>query len=272
MKVSIITDEISSDPETAIELASDWGIRHFEIRGLLGKRVPDVEPQLIDRLKSIISRYGAEVVAISPGIFKCDIEDQETIKRDLEERLPRSIDLAKELKAGFIIVFGFHCKDPNNNGYIERAVSALRKASDYAASMGIHLALENEPQYLADTGERTARLLKLVEKDNLHINWDPCNAYVSGEDPSMGIEHVKETIMHVHLKDAVIDRRTGKKVYVPLGEGEVNILRQLEKLKMHDYGGFVSIETHISPNKVKNSQKCWNNLKNLLAKIDEETK
>jgi hypothetical protein len=34
MKISIVTDEISSDVETAIELGLEWGVRDFELRGI----------------------------------------------------------------------------------------------------------------------------------------------------------------------------------------------------------------------------------------------
>ena len=44
-----------------------------------------------------MSYYGVEVVAISPGIFKCGIEDLSAIKSHLENRLPRSIELACDL-------------------------------------------------------------------------------------------------------------------------------------------------------------------------------
>jgi len=47
--------------------------------------------------EKIMSYYGVEVVAISPGIFKCGIEDLSAIKSHLENRLPRSIELACDL-------------------------------------------------------------------------------------------------------------------------------------------------------------------------------
>ena len=34
VKLAIVTDEISADPETAIELGAEWGIHDFELRGV----------------------------------------------------------------------------------------------------------------------------------------------------------------------------------------------------------------------------------------------
>lgn len=40
MKVCIVTDEVSADPETAIELGVEWGVSDFELRGVGTSRVP----------------------------------------------------------------------------------------------------------------------------------------------------------------------------------------------------------------------------------------
>ena len=40
MDISIITDELSGDPETAFELGLEWGVSRFELRGVHDERVP----------------------------------------------------------------------------------------------------------------------------------------------------------------------------------------------------------------------------------------
>jgi len=270
MKVCVITDEISSDPETAVELASDWGIRHFEIRHLWGRRVPDIEYFQVEQLKRILTRYGVDAVAISPGIFKISIEDVANIKRHLTGRLPRSIELAKILGTNLIIIFGFIGERSKYEKYFDLMVDILRKAADHAAKENFLLALENEPICLADTGERTAKLVEAVQRKNLLVNWDPCNAYGAGECPFPdGYEHVKDLLLHVHLKDCVIDNKTGKKKYVLFNEGEVRLFDQIKALKSDSYNGFISIETHFAP-KVKGTLKCWTELQKILEEIGEK--
>src|SRR5689334_16239451 len=68
--ISLITDELSADPETAIEMAAGWGIRHFEMRGFYTDRVPKLSAYQKYVLKQSLDDYGAQVVAISPGLFK----------------------------------------------------------------------------------------------------------------------------------------------------------------------------------------------------------
>jgi len=272
MKVCIVTDEVSSDPKTATELISDWGVRYIEIRNVWGRRVPDITPLERERLKKMVEQYGVGVAAVSPGVFKCRIDDERTVMNHLCERLPRSIELAKILGTNMVIVFGFIHDEPCSKKYFDYAVEILRRASDYAAEVGVILALENEPSTLADTGERTAELVKSVGRENLRVNWDPCNAYVSGEQPSKGYEYVRDLMVHVHLKDVVLDRENNRKIYVPFGDGDVGVFSQIRSFINDGYNGFLSIETHVSQNKVKNTLICLRRLQDFLKEINKETK
>ncbi|MEM2888926.1 MAG: sugar phosphate isomerase/epimerase family protein [Candidatus Bathyarchaeia archaeon] len=268
MKVCVTTDEISRDPETALGIATDWGIRHFELRYLFDRRVPDTQPFTQERLRNLFTQYHADVVAIFPWLFKFGIEDTSNIYNHLSDRLPRSIELAKDLGTNLIIIFGFIGDAKKYDEYFDLAVSYLSKAADHAADRNILLAIENEPICLADTGERTARLVEAVNRDNLLINWDLGNAYVVGEKPSVGYSHVKDFLAHIHLKDCIVDNKTGKAKFVPLNKGKTELFEQLEKVKANAYDGFVSIETHFTP-KVKGTRQCWKNLKAFLRKSGE---
>lgn len=64
MKISIVTDEISADPETAMELAREWGIHAVELRGFGTDRVPDFTPFQKQRLRELLDAYEMELVAI----------------------------------------------------------------------------------------------------------------------------------------------------------------------------------------------------------------
>ena len=70
MNIAVVTDELSDDLETALELAADMGLRHVELRGVGGHRVPRVGPFWERRIPELLRRFDMQVVAISPGIFK----------------------------------------------------------------------------------------------------------------------------------------------------------------------------------------------------------
>src|SRR5512141_1676850 len=70
MEISLITDELSADPETAIELGCQWGLRAFELRGFYTDRVPRFSDYQKQRLRDVLDDYGARVIALGPGLFK----------------------------------------------------------------------------------------------------------------------------------------------------------------------------------------------------------
>ena len=70
MKISLVTDEVSADIETAIELGLEWGVRDFELRGICSQRVPFYSDYQKQRVRELIDEYGIGFVAVSPGLFK----------------------------------------------------------------------------------------------------------------------------------------------------------------------------------------------------------
>src|SRR5688572_21863966 len=70
MRISVVTDEISSDPETALEILRSWGVDGVELRGIDDGRYPEVSDYWQVRLPQILDEFGLPVIAISPGLFQ----------------------------------------------------------------------------------------------------------------------------------------------------------------------------------------------------------
>ena len=129
MKISIVTDEISADPETAIELGTDWGVHDFELRGYYADRAPLLSRYQRQRLRDTLERYNARIIGLSPGLFKFPLpprqadwetlawmdranyerweDSQNLVRSHLDELLPASIDYAHELGVNLLVSFGF---------------------------------------------------------------------------------------------------------------------------------------------------------------------
>ena len=117
------------------------------------------------------------------------------------------------------------------------------------------LALENEDFCGADTGKNTAEIVRAVSSLALRINWDPCNAFGLAESPYPdGYGHVKDYIINVHVKDSLINGKTGLKEYVLLGKGGINWNSQLRALKENEYKGYLAIETPVRPKATSSHQ------------------
>src|SRR5262249_30068175 len=72
MHVSIVTDEVSSDPETALEVISSWGVKCVELRGIGDQRYPRISDYWHYRLPQLLDEFGLKVIAISPGLFQME--------------------------------------------------------------------------------------------------------------------------------------------------------------------------------------------------------
>lgn len=270
MKISIVTDEISADPETAIELGVEWGIHDFELRGFYTDRVPNLSAYQVERLEDILASHTARIIAISPGLFKIpyplgrreeaslawldhglfqrrrSLKDE--VKYHHDELLPASLEFAKSLGVKLILTFGFHRGGRPPGPAPDEVLELLYSAAEQAAESGIQLAVEVEDEFWADTGQRTAAMMEAVNHSALGVNWDPGNAFMAGDTPYPdGYQAVKPWVRHVHFKDAEIDQH-GQRRYAL--HGQIDWAGQIQALARDGYTGYISVETHLRP-KVK---------------------
>lgn len=266
MKICIVTDEISADPETAIELAKDWGIEAVELRGFGTNRVPDFSPFQKARLGELLRAYDVTLTAISPGLFKCVYRperarfplrtfdealyaswaaQQETCRQHLEVLMPRSIAYAREMGVSRIITFGFDRDGAPPGPAPEGVIRLLREAAEMVGAAGMELLIEVEAGFWADTGARTAAIVEAVDHPALGINWDPGNAYEAGDRPFPdGYEAVRPYLRHIHFKD-ICRLEDGSYRYTI--HGDIDWEAQIAALRADGYRGYISVETHMEP-------------------------
>jgi sugar phosphate isomerase/epimerase len=295
MKLSIITDEVSADLETAIELAQEWGVQAIELRGVGERRYPNVSDFWLERVPELVRHSGLAVAALSPGLFKIPFpsapatetrilrwEDalmfgryndaEKLVRFHLEELLPQAISAAQTLGAGVIVCFSFD-RGPGvaSDAHVPEGVLAvLRVAAQRVGEAGLTLAVEAEHICWGDTGVRTAALVRRVGHEALGINWDPANAFRAGEDAPFpeGYQAVRGLVRHVHYKDAAIDPATGERHFVAGGAGgAVDWPGQIEALKRDGYDGYISVETHARP-KVASARRAVQTLRKLITGED----
>jgi sugar phosphate isomerase/epimerase len=284
MKISVITDEISADPETAIELGVEWGVREFELRGFGTDRVPRLSAYQKQRLRDILEMYQAHIIALSPGVFKLAYppkrppwttlgwmdragyeswaEAQRLVRHHLDELLPASLDYASEMGVRTVVIFSFDRAGAPPGQPPEEVLNALRLAAERAGAAGIQLAIETEDGFWADTGAHTAQIVRAINHPALGVNWDPGNAFFAGDTPyPAGYKAVRGLVRHVHFKDALRDA-AGRPHYV--AEGQIDWAGQIKALAADGYDGYISIETHIRP-KVAAARAALERLRRLIA-------
>ncbi|MFV2043971.1 MAG: sugar phosphate isomerase/epimerase family protein [Anaerolineales bacterium] len=286
MRISIVTDEISADPETAIELGVEWGVRDFELRGFGQKRVPMLSEFEKDRIGELLEEFQAQIVAISPGLFKFPYPTgsrerfplrtfdydlyqnwrsaRDLIKYHMEELLPKSIEFAKQVGAELIVIFSFHRGVEAEGKAPDELVETLRRAASEADKAGISLVIEPEDEFWADTGARTSELVEAIDHPALAVNWDPGNAIVAGDTPYPdGYSALRQHVRHVHFKDVKLDAR-GAYTYVL--EGDIDWAGQIRALADDGYSGHISVETHMGP-KISSAREMTRRLKQLIESV-----
>ncbi len=130
MKISVVTDEVSSDPETALEILHAWGVDGVELRGIDDTRYPMISDYWKVRLPQLLREFQLPVVAISPGLFQTrppgeprrgmafsrggdmrivreELEEAARLDQHVNQLLPTSIEAARQLGARSIICFSF---------------------------------------------------------------------------------------------------------------------------------------------------------------------
>jgi sugar phosphate isomerase/epimerase len=245
-RISIVTDEISQDLAEVRAFLDEHDLRAVELRCISGRRVPDVSPGDRDLLRGWVRDGDVQVLAVSPGTFKCDVDDRAETRRQLAESLPRAIDVARELEAGFLVTFGF--ENPSSRPPPDHALEALRTAATACADANLPLLVENEPGFLAASAEETKRLLDLAAHPNLHANWDPLNGNVfDAAGLEAGLRALFPLVRHVHVKNGHL--RPGELLArcCRLRDGAIDWPAHLALLDELGYDGHLGVETHFEP-------------------------
>jgi sugar phosphate isomerase/epimerase len=282
MKISIVTDEVSSDLETALEIIRAWDIHAVELRAVGAQRVPQISEYWEVRLPQLLEEFGLSVAAISPGLFQAPPPgraagemlfsrrgDMHRVTRELEDEalrdhhvtrlLPDSIEAAKRLGARSIVCFSFARMDHTEGECAsDEVIQVLRHAADRVAAAGLRLNIE-----VSEPTRRSADACRRVNHPALGINWDPGNAFIGGEDdvfPS-GFELARPWIRHVHFKDGRFDPVTGEREWVV--DGIIDWAGAFAALKQDGFDGYISVETHVRP-KVASSLRLLRRLRALV--------
>lgn len=242
--LSVITDEISSNLDHALNVCDELGVSAVELRVIGDASIVEHGDESIQEIKAALDRHGCSVTCIASPFLKSDYwGDDEAAHQAQLDILRRSIEIAGALGAPIVRTFNFwRAADPTT--LREPALAALEEATAICRDAGVKLGLENEHTCTAATGEETAWFLDRITDDTLGAIWDPGNEAVVGSDPwPTGYEAVRGRIHHIHLKDP---RAIAKDpTFVVMGDGAIDYVAQFRALADDGYDGAMSLETHV---------------------------
>ena len=227
--------------------AAAEGIKYVEILDQFWKGW-SVE-EAIDKTLAMSAETG-----IKTGCFTINndfvMEDYAGRKKEIMKTIA-AVDTAKKLGAPVIRVMSGLLK---NIYSFEEAkpwiVEGFREAVRAAEDNGVILVLENSGKQVGRAGEIGA-IIEAVGSDHLQACLDTANFYGFDEDPVEATKLLGPKIVHVHVKDVVLDRegwegyrsKKGRLISgITLGEGLVDFKNIFCELRKNHYTGLLSIE------------------------------
>lgn len=250
MKLGIVADEISRDFRQAVRIGSEVGLQNYEIRFLQTGRFPLCTNEELREIERVCAGENVEVTAVSPGLFKWTNTDDETFRHELNEILPRTIELTQRWNVKNLIVFGFHKPQMTEESFEPGAAlpeilfDRFAEVAQIAEAENLTVLIEPEPICWIDTHARAAEAIRRIGSPVLKINYDPGNvAWLTKSDPLAELEPVARFVGGVHVKD-LRELRDKKPIWTTPGNGMIDYTAHFAKLRTAGYYGTISLEPH----------------------------
>ena len=216
VNIAFVTDEVSRDLREALTIARGWGVSRFELREGSEHRTPYLNADEIALIDEAVG-FGDKITALSPGVFKQPVEDEATIKNDLNRKLPDTLEMAAKYGCETVIIFGFEKMSDEASSRLA-AQRIFEYAAKRAEEYSIVLAIENEPEFWIDKPEDSISMIQEIDHPRLRLNWDPANLHWGGTRPTAEhVEMLAPYIRNLHVKDFTPD--DPRVPWRPLGEG-----------------------------------------------------
>ena len=240
--LSAFGDEISPELSEQLRVLNDEGIRHLELRTVLGKNALELSGTEAGEVRAAVHRRGVRVSAIGSPIGKIRVSEPFLPHLD---RFRRALDLAAFFDCGYIRLFSFYPAE-GQEGTIpprERVLERMRAFERASEGYDVKLAIENELNLYGDTPERCGDLLAALSSDRWVAVFDPGNYAYQGIAPfDRALPLLKDYIGYCHIKDMI----EGSADSVPPGQGDGQIAEVLTALKESGVSCFLSLEPHLS--------------------------
>lgn len=207
----------------------------------------DLDPRERKLIRTECQRVGLPIMSIACVAVGL-IDFNPSVQRFHLDRCQKYLDLACEYEArNLLLVLGEYIWERQVIPPAEQwatAVTHVRTLGEYAAALGLEIALELEPFQLSllNNLQKMREFLDAVAHPAVKANLDISHCHLAGV-PAEEIRALAGRVAHVHLSDC------DGKVHgdLPPGRGVVDFLPYLREIKALGLEGAVSIELEYSP-------------------------
>lgn len=205
------------------------GFRRLELIAL-GAGTVDLQEWDPPDLGALLAEHGQELVALycPPVDVRCLMHLSESVAR-----VQRAIECAAALGCPRIVFPPLRPREGYDYAALARACGRL---CEDIGDRDVAIALENHHGWPLSYPEDYERLFADVDDPRLGITVDTGHFSASEVDIPAFVDRFADRIYHVHLKDI------GKWRSVPFGEGDVDNVGTIERLRANGYEGCASVE------------------------------
>ena len=282
MRLGVISDCFKRPMAESIALAGALGLDGIQMYAVGGDICPDAllgNEQGLTYYKELLKKHGLSVSALCGDLGGHGFERAEDNPERIE-KTKRIVDLALAFGTRVVTThIGVIPEDKTSQKH-QTMLAALKECGAYAAERGVVLAIE--------TGPETAPVLNdfvIAAGEGVGVNLDPANfVMVTGQDPAEAVRLIGKKIVHTHLKDGKMLKRSDPlEIYnhfaeggiealnvadyfieTPVGEGDVDFDAYIAALKEIGYGGFLTIERETGDNPSADIKKAADFARNKL--------
>jgi sugar phosphate isomerase/epimerase len=224
------------DLQTAVEYIKFTGYQGVELASIQSNTVhlaDDASDADLAEIRSMVVDAGLEFYAVEAATNISVPENRERTKRVFE----------RAAKLGIPVVSVGSSGKSDDEASTENSIRAIAELAEAASDVGIKFALKlHYGQSIYNT--RTAlRLMEEVKHPALGLNYDPTHVGRVGDDPVQTIEALKNYIIHVHIRDTLLEQL---KIAPPelqiAGRGTTPLPAIVRKLVEIGYQGAASLE------------------------------
>ena len=240
MQTSIFSTSLTAlDLRDAIHVAAEVGYDAMEVGCFAPHLTLETAEARGDEICAWLREADLPVSALSLSV-NYTAEDDEVWRANVDETC-RFIRLCEKFRTRIVkIMPGV----PGSAQATEKHWCRFRRAMDViipvAEAEGIKLAIETHLGHLSDSIETAARCIESGSPEVLGVNLDFCNVRTCHENPLDAIDRFRGRIYLTHVKDSLFSTESGE--YVPMGEGKMDYVPIIERLRAIGYDGYLSVE------------------------------
>jgi sugar phosphate isomerase/epimerase len=210
-----------------LEQASQMGYSGIELRGIETEMDLTKRPEFIGTITDL-------------GASSKMHESDKTVRAAQLDEGRRFIDLAHQLRAPYVRVFGDAIPPGEaKTDVVARVVDGLKILGAHARGSGVGVIIEAHGDFT--DSPTLLEILKGAAMDNVALLWDAHHTFVEGkETPKQTFGALKAYVRHTHLKDSKPEG-TGVR-YVLTGAGTVPVRDTVSVLAAGGYKGFYCLE------------------------------